>query len=89
VLDCETVVDQHGDSAVIRQLASQVGYAPMFNWLNFLSSLVDLAAQGGIYSCNSNARHHWTKGGIYRNTRHTSQESFEYYGDSSKKSGSK
>ena len=39
-------MEQHGDSAVIRQLASQVGYAPIFNWLNFFSSLLDLAAQG-------------------------------------------
>ena len=31
---------------MIRQLAQQVGYAPIFNWLNFLSSLLDLAAQG-------------------------------------------
>jgi len=46
VIDCETVVEQHGDSAVIRQLAQQVGYAPVFNWLNFLSSVLDLAAQG-------------------------------------------
>jgi hypothetical protein len=46
VIDCETVVEQHGDSAIIRQLAQQVGYAPIFNWLNFFSSLLDLAAQG-------------------------------------------
>jgi RNA12 protein len=46
VIDCEAVVEQHGDSAVIRQLAQQVGYVPIFNWLNFVSSLVDLAAQG-------------------------------------------
>ena len=48
MIDCETVVEQHGDSAVIRQLAQQVGYAPVFNWLNFLSSLLDLAAQGSL-----------------------------------------
>jgi len=46
VIDCEAVVEQHGDSAIIRQLAQQVGYAPIFNWLNFFSSLLDLAAQG-------------------------------------------
>src|SRR5947207_15932699 len=46
VIDCESVVEQHGDSAVIRQFAQQVGYAPIFNWLNFFSSLLDLAAQG-------------------------------------------
>jgi RNA12 protein/RNA recognition motif len=46
VIDCESVVEQHRDSAVIRQLAQQVGYAPIFNWLNSFSSIVDLAAQG-------------------------------------------
>lgn len=46
MIDCEAVVEQHGDSAVIRMLAQQVGYAPIFNWLNFFSSLLDLAAQG-------------------------------------------
>jgi len=48
VLDCEPIVEQHGDSVVIRQLAQQVGYAPIFNWLNFLSSLLDLTAQGPL-----------------------------------------
>ena len=89
VLDCESVAEQHGDSAVIRQLASQVGYAPIFNWLNFLSSLLDLAAQGTTHPHHSDSRHYWTKGGIYRDIRHTSPKNFECYSHGPEKSGAK
>jgi hypothetical protein len=65
VIDCEAVVEQHGDSAVIRQLAAQVGYAPVFNWLNFFSSLLDLAAQGRLISDIVDCRDYWTKGGVH------------------------
>jgi hypothetical protein len=65
VVDCEGVVEQHGDSAVIRQLAQQVGYAPIFNWLNFFSSLLDLAAQGMNLDKVTKNRDHWTEGWVY------------------------
>jgi hypothetical protein len=74
VIDCEAVVEQHGDSAVIRQLAQQVGYAPIFNWLNFFSSLLDLAAQGSLLGYNTYPRHDWTEGRVYRDVGYASQE---------------
>lgn len=45
-LDCEPLVDTRGESATIANLASQLGYRPIFSWANSISSLVDLAAQG-------------------------------------------
>jgi hypothetical protein len=78
VIDCESVVEQHGDSAVIRQLAQQVGYAPIFNWLNFFSSLLDLAAQG-INLCDLvDSRDDWTEGWVYGDFGYASQENSEY-----------
>ena len=65
VIDCESVVEQHGDSGIIRQLAQQVGYTPIFNWLNFLSSLLDLAAQGVLLWNLVDDRDNWAEGRIY------------------------
>ncbi|KAL7273090.1 mitochondrial escape protein 2 [Rhizina undulata] len=48
VIDCEAINEAHGDSATISAAAAQVGYRPIFSWLNTLSSLLDLAAQGAI-----------------------------------------
>lgn len=48
VLDCEPIVEAHGDSATIAAAAAQVGYRPVFSWMNTISSLLDLAAQGTI-----------------------------------------
>jgi hypothetical protein len=78
VIDCESVVEQHGDSAVIRQLAQQVGYAPIFNWLNFFSSLLDLAAQGMILCDLVDGRVDWTESWVYGDSGYASQENFEY-----------
>ena len=48
VLDCKPIQEAHGDSATIAATAAQVGYRPVFSWMNSISSMVDLAAQGTI-----------------------------------------
>lgn len=48
VIDCKPIQDAHGDSATIRAAAAEVGYRPVFSWMNSMSSLIDLAAQGTI-----------------------------------------
>lgn len=45
VLDCKSVVEARGEAGIIRKLAFQVGYRPVFSWANNLSNLVDLAIQ--------------------------------------------
>ena len=41
-------LEARGDSATISAAASTVGYWPVFSWMNSISSLIDLAAQGTI-----------------------------------------
>lgn len=48
VIDCKPLQEARGDSATIRAAASEVGYRPVFSWMNSMSSLLDLAAQGTI-----------------------------------------
>ncbi|PTU20898.1 hypothetical protein P175DRAFT_0438127 [Aspergillus ochraceoroseus IBT 24754] len=48
VIDCKQIQDAKGDSAKIARAASQVGYRPVFSWMNSISSFIDLAAQGMI-----------------------------------------
>lgn len=48
LVDCEPINEAHGDPATIAAAAMQVGYRPVFSWLNTISSFVDLAAQGTI-----------------------------------------
>ncbi|KAK6521173.1 mitochondrial escape protein 2 [Arthrobotrys conoides] len=48
VFDCEPVQDGHGDAQIIRASAAQVGYKPVFGWLNSINSWVDLAVQGTL-----------------------------------------
>ncbi|RAL10746.1 putative RNA12 protein [Aspergillus homomorphus CBS 101889] len=48
VIDCKQIQDAKGDSAKISRAASQVGYRPIFSWMNSMSSFMDLAAQGMI-----------------------------------------
>ena len=50
VVDCSTITDQHGDAAIISALANQIGYRPIFSSMNWISSMMDLAAQGVIGS---------------------------------------
>lgn len=48
VIDCKPIQEARGDSATIAAAASEVGYKPVFSWLNSINSLIDLAAQGTI-----------------------------------------
>lgn len=48
VIDCKQIQDSKGDAAKIATTASQVGYRPVFSWMNNMSSIMDLATQGLI-----------------------------------------
>lgn len=48
MIDCEPITEAHGDTATISAAANQVGYRPVFGWMNTITSLADLAAQGTI-----------------------------------------
>lgn len=48
VIDCKPLQEAKGDSATIAAAALEVGYRPVFSWMNSISSLIDLAAQGTI-----------------------------------------
>ncbi|KAJ5216794.1 Mitochondrial escape protein 2 [Penicillium chermesinum] len=48
VIDCKQLQDARGDTAKISRAAAQVGYRPIFSWMNSISSFIDLAAQGMI-----------------------------------------
>lgn len=48
LIDCKPIQEARGDSATISAAAQSVGYRPIFSWMNSISSLVDLAAQGTI-----------------------------------------
>jgi len=46
VVDCKPVQEARGDAATIASAAAQVGYRPVFSWMNNISGLLDLASQG-------------------------------------------
>jgi hypothetical protein len=46
VIDCKPIQEARGDSATIGATATQVGYRPLFSFLNTVSGWIDLAAQG-------------------------------------------
>jgi hypothetical protein len=46
ILDCKPIQEARGDSGTISATAAEVGYRPVFSWMNSISGLVDLAAQG-------------------------------------------
>lgn len=48
IIDCKQIQDVRGDTAKISRAAAQVGYRPIFSWMNSISSFIDLAAQGMI-----------------------------------------
>ena len=48
VIDCKPIQDAKSDSSTICAAAVEVGYRPVFSWMNSISSLIDLAAQGTI-----------------------------------------
>lgn len=45
LIDCKPIVEARGEAGMIRRLASDVGYRPVFSWANSLSSMIDLAVQ--------------------------------------------
>ena len=48
VIDCKPIQEARGDSATINAAAKEVGYRPVFSWLNSVSSMVDVAAQATL-----------------------------------------
>lgn len=48
VIDCKKIQDARGDSKTINAAANEVGYRPVFSWMNSFSSMIDLAAMGTI-----------------------------------------
>ncbi|KAI5247192.1 hypothetical protein E4T43_02249 [Aureobasidium subglaciale] len=46
VIDCKPIQEARGDSGTISATAAEVGYRPVFSWMNSISGLIDLAAQG-------------------------------------------
>ncbi|KAF2261623.1 hypothetical protein CC78DRAFT_561656 [Lojkania enalia] len=46
VIDCKPIQEARGDSATINAAAAEVGYRPVFSWLNSISGMIDMAAQG-------------------------------------------
>ncbi|KAI0436877.1 RNA12 protein [Xylaria telfairii] len=45
VIDCKQIIEARGESAIIKKMASQVGYRPIFSWANSMSSMIDLGIQ--------------------------------------------
>ncbi|KAL2424282.1 Mitochondrial escape protein 2 [Exophiala dermatitidis] len=48
VIDCKKIQEARGDSATIAAAAAEVGYKPVFSWMNSMSSMIDLAGMGTI-----------------------------------------
>ncbi|KAK5319483.1 mitochondrial escape protein 2 [Exophiala xenobiotica] len=48
IIDCKRIQEARGDSATIAAAAAEVGYRPVFSWMNSISSMIDLAAMGTI-----------------------------------------
>ena len=46
VIDCKPIQEARGDGATIAAAAAGVGYRPVFSWMNSISGMIDLAAQG-------------------------------------------
>jgi len=46
VIDCKPIQEARGDSATINAAAKEVGYRPVFSWMNSISGMIDMAAQG-------------------------------------------
>jgi len=46
IIDCKPIQDARGDGPTINAAAVAVGYRPIFSWMNSISGMIDLAAQG-------------------------------------------
>jgi hypothetical protein len=47
-IDCAAIYNANSDAAVLRQMAAQTGYFPIFSGLAWVSSMIDLASIGLI-----------------------------------------
>ncbi|KAI0547356.1 RNA12 protein [Xylaria curta] len=45
LIDCKEMIEARGESAIIKKMASEVGYRPIFSWANSMSSMIDLGIQ--------------------------------------------
>ncbi|EFE44136.1 hypothetical protein TRV_01096 [Trichophyton verrucosum HKI 0517] len=48
VIDCKPIQEAPGDSTMIAAAAAEVGYRPVFSWMNSISSVIDVATQSAI-----------------------------------------
>ncbi|EGE07329.1 RNA12 protein [Trichophyton equinum CBS 127.97] len=48
VIDCKPIQEAPGDSTMIAAAAAEVGYKPVFSWMNSISSVIDVATQSAI-----------------------------------------
>lgn len=48
LIDCKKIQEARGDAKTINAAANEVGYRPVFSWMNSISSMIDLAAMGTI-----------------------------------------
>ncbi|OJD31526.1 protein rna12 [Diplodia corticola] len=46
IIDCKPIQEARSDSSTINAAAAEVGYRPVFSWMNSVSGMIDLAAQG-------------------------------------------
>lgn len=46
IIDCKPIQEARGESATICAAALSVGYRPVFSWMNSISGMIDMAAQG-------------------------------------------
>lgn len=44
-IDCRPIAEASGEAGTVKNLASEVGYRPIFSWANNISSMIDLAVQ--------------------------------------------
>lgn len=47
-IDCQRLVETRSDALFVKEISNQIGYFPVFPWMNSVSSFVDLIAQGLI-----------------------------------------
>ncbi|KAK9455903.1 RNA12 protein-domain-containing protein [Dipodascopsis uninucleata] len=48
VLDCQALVATRSEAAFFNEVSNQIGYFPIFPWMNSISNWMDIAAQGLI-----------------------------------------
>lgn len=48
IIDCEPIYNASSDALVIRNLANQTGYAPVFGGLAWVNRMIDMASVGLI-----------------------------------------